>query len=226
MEMNTVQKFVLLAQHPTKGRFITPNTNLHCAIIGAILLEFSFREILELKRGRLLLKKEGIYSDPMFAKVSELLNCVEKPRKIRYWINKLSGHSKDFKQMILEDFEKNNVIKFVDTKILGLFPYQKHFLVAHHIRNDLIQQLKINILFHHALNQENFGVLGLVRACNMHKIFSSNRNELKVIKKSLTELLEESPVASAVDNTIKEIQAAIVGGVAASTVAVSAGGSN
>src|SRR6056297_2104655 len=104
MEMNTVQKFVLLAQHPTKGRFITPSSNLDCAIIGAILLEFSFREILDLEKDRLIMKKEGIYSDPMFSKVSELLNCGAKPKRIRYWINKLSGHSKDFKKMILNDF--------------------------------------------------------------------------------------------------------------------------
>ena len=52
----------------------------------------------------------------------------------------------------------------------------------------------------------------------MHKIFSSDKAELKTIKKRLKTIMEENPIAESVDKTIKEVQAAIFVGIMASTV--------
>jgi hypothetical protein len=54
----------------------------------------------------------------------------------------------------------------------------------------------------------------------MHKTLSSDKDELKRIKKELKQVIEKSPIAGIVDKTIKEVQAAIM----VTTVIVGAGG--
>jgi len=89
------------------------------------------------------------------------------------------------------------------------------------MRNSLIRQLRECILFHKELNNENSVLLGLVEACRMHKILSSDREELKTIRKELKAIIKESPIAETVGETIKQVQIAIISSVAAASVAAS-----
>jgi len=89
------------------------------------------------------------------------------------------------------------------------------------MRNRLIRQLRECILFHKELNNENTVLLGLVEACRMHKILSSDREELKTIRKELKAIIKESPIAETVGETIKQVQIAIISSVAAASVAAS-----
>jgi hypothetical protein len=66
-------------------------------------------------------------------------------------------------------------------------------------------------------------ILSLIEACKMHEILTSDRSELRELRKELKSLLKDSPIADVLDKTIKQVQAAIMGAVIASTVASSAG---
>ncbi len=49
MELSTVEKFILLAQHPEKGRFTIGVMQLNYGIIGALLPEMSQDKIVVLE---------------------------------------------------------------------------------------------------------------------------------------------------------------------------------
>ncbi len=53
MDLNTVEKFLLLAQHPQKGRNISSDLHINYGIIGAILLELSLDGELVLDNNKL-----------------------------------------------------------------------------------------------------------------------------------------------------------------------------
>jgi len=102
-------------------------------------------------------------------------------------------------------------------------PYRKSYLTDNRSRDSLIKQIRECALFHKELNNENIVILGLIEACRMHNIISTNREELKTLRKELKMIIKESPIAEAVDKTIKQVQAAIMGAVAASSIAATAG---
>ncbi|MCD6322766.1 MAG: GPP34 family phosphoprotein, partial [Clostridiales bacterium] len=120
----------------------------------------------------------------------------------------------------------NKFLRIENRKFLGLIPYRKSYLIDGTTRENLISQLRNNVLFRHDLNEDSILMLGLIEACKMHKIITSDREELKKLKKELKEIIKESPIADTVDKTIKQVQAAIIGAIVASTVVASSSGSN
>lgn len=226
MKLNTLTKFLLAAQHPSKGRFIISGMHIQYGIVGAALLEMSQEKRIDIESNKVFLIKEEESDNPIISEISMQIRNSKKPRTIKYWVTKLARKSNRFKWAVLTDLEKNNLIRIESRKFLGLIPYRKHFLIDNAIRDNLISQLRNNVLFWQNLDEESILMLGLVEACKMHKIITSNRKELKIIKKELKHIIKESPIAETVDKTIKQIQAAIMIGIIASTAAASASGSN
>jgi hypothetical protein len=79
--------------------------------------------------------------------------------------------------------------------------------------------MKECVLLRREINNENLVVLGLIEACNMHKIITSDKSELKTLKQELKAIVKESPIAGAVAVTIKQMQAAIAMATIASATA-------
>ncbi len=117
--------------------------------------------------------------------------------------------------------EAKGLIRIEHRKFLGLIPYRKCYLTDSRTRDSLIRQLRECVLFRRELINENIVILGLIEACRMHNIISSDRQELKTIRKELKLIIKESPIAEAIDKTIKEVQAAIIAAVTVSTMAAS-----
>jgi len=226
MKLNTLTKFLLIAHHPEKGRFIISEAHINYGIIGAALLEMSLDEQIRIEGQKLILIKDANSENFIISEISKEIKNAKKPRKIKYWVTKLARKSRRFKWEILANLEKHKLLKIEDRKFLGLIPYKKSYLIESSIRNGLINQLRKEALFGKNLNNDTILMLGLIEACKMHKIITSDKQELKKLKKALKEIIKESPIADTVDKTIKEVQAAIIGAIVASTVAASASGSN
>ena len=87
----------------------------------------------------------------------------------------------------------------------------------------MIRQLKNDILVYRGDAGESSALAGLVEACRMRRILSSDREELKMIRTQIKKILKDSPVSDAVAQTIRQVQAAIIASVTASVAASSAG---
>ncbi len=58
MNLNTAEKFLLIAQHPVKGRFTISDVQINYGIIGALLLEMSLENRIAIEENILILKNE------------------------------------------------------------------------------------------------------------------------------------------------------------------------
>ncbi|MBL4716741.1 MAG: GPP34 family phosphoprotein [Bacteroidia bacterium] len=225
MKLNTIEKYLLLAQHPTKGRSIY-GQYVNYGTIGAILLEVSLNDGVSIENKLLILKENIEFENPVLLDIANLIRSSEKPRKIKHWINKLVRKPRKYKWPFLNELENKKVIRIENKKFLGLFPYRKCYLIENAIRESLIQDIKTSILNNHELNNEEIVILGLVEACKMHKIISSEKKELKTIKRELKLILKENPIAGTVAKTIKDVQTAITIAIVTSTIAASSASSS
>jgi golgi phosphoprotein 3 len=224
MTLNTAEKFLLIAQHPSKGRFLTGDLQINYGIIGALLLDMTLENKIAIEEDRLILKNErSTLDNPVISEITSIIRNSQKQRKIRYWVNKLSQKSNNYKRSIMDGMEMKGFLRIEHHKFLGFIPYRKSYLTDSRSRDSLIKQIRECVLFHKELNNENIVILGLIEACRMHNIISTNREELKTLRKELKMIIKESPIAEAVDKTIKQVQAAIMGAVAASSIAATAG---
>lgn len=239
MKLNIVELFLLLAQHPSKGRFVIGDMQINYGIIGAILLEMSLDGMIGLENDVLVLKDssdENIDTDAnrdaaagtgtikqIVSEISAIISSSKKPRKIRYWIGKLVQKSNKYKWAFMSELESRNLIRIESKKFLGIIPYKSSYLTDNKARDIVIEQLKNNMLLNQDLSNESVVMLGLVEACKMYSVFSKDRGELKIIKVNLKKIIKESPIANSLDQTIKQVQAAILGAVIAGSMAASAG---
>jgi len=221
MKLNTLTKFLLVAHHPEKGRFLISDAHINFGIIGAALLEISLDEQIKIEDNKLILLKTGNSENTIMTDISKEIRNSKKDRKVKYWITKLSRKSSKYKWEILADLEKSRLIRIEDKRFLGLIPYRKSYLIERNTRNELIDQLKKDALFGRDLNNDTILMLGLIEACKMHKIITSDKKELKKLKQKLKDIIKENAIADTVDKTIKQVQATIIGATVATTIATS-----
>jgi len=220
MTLNTIEKFILLAQHPDKGRFVTSDMHMHYGIIGALLLEMSFDK-------RITIENNLLIANPNHHTVGtsledELLIEIKKatkPKKINKWLYKFVRKAKTYKKKIVNQLSDKRLVKIEKKKFLGLIPYQKTYLIDKRTRERLIRELSAALFSKEKISNENILLLALIEACRMHKILSRSKKDLKSIKKETKRIIKENPIAESVDKTVQEVQAAIITTIIASSAA-------
>ena len=86
----------------------------------------------------------------------------------------------------------------------------------------MVAELRETLFGNRKIDNETAMLLGLVQACKMHKVVCHGRDEVKACKARLKEILERDIISSGVDKVIREMHAAVMGAVVASTAATTA----
>jgi hypothetical protein len=222
--LSTPEKFLLLAHHPEKRRFRISPIHLRYGLAGAFLLELTLEGAVGMQRDRLILKESPPPGRPLMNEIAGMFREVSKPRRIRYWIRRLGRIPGKYKWQVLSDLEQQRILRIEKHRLLGLIPYRSSILVNRKLQNDLVREIRTTVMQKKDPPDEWVAVLGLIEACRMHRIVSPDRTERKMIRKNLTRILKESPIAASVDQTIRQVQAAIIASVAASSAAAASAG--
>ena len=223
-ELSIPEKFLIIAHHPDKGRFRITPIHLKYGLIGALLLEMSVEGSIDLENGKLVPGNEVKPSHPILENFMNKISGANRSHHIRNWIRRFALKSDHFKWQLLGDLEKQRILRIEHLKILGLIPLRRSYLMHKKLQYDLIREARNSIMQRGEIKEAQLALLGLVHACKMLKIVGRERTERKVIHRKLRELLKESPIAEGVDQTIRQIHAAIIVAVATSGAAASAGG--
>ncbi len=221
---STAEKFLIIAHRPEKGGFLTSQLFIQYGIAGAILLDLTLGERISIVDKKLLLKPGKALSSPMLNDVSTMISQSPNPRKISYWVGKLASRYNRYKWQILEGLEGKRILSIERRKFLGLIPYRQSVFTETYTRASLVRQLKNEILSGRGGDGELNALAGLVKACSLERVLSTDRDELKRIRQQLKVMVSESPVSDVVAQTIRQVQAAIFASLTAAVVASSSAG--
>ncbi|MCG8411856.1 MAG: GPP34 family phosphoprotein [Bacteroidales bacterium] len=210
MKLDVLNKFLLIAHHPQKNRFLTSETCLNYSIIGALLLDMGTNKQIRLEKNKLRLAESANSNNPIITEIIDTIRKSKKTRSIKNWMIKLNNKSNKFKTEILTQLEKKDLVRIEHKKILGLIPYTKSYITNNSVRDTLIEEIRNAALSKKELNQDTISILALIEACKLHSVIASNKQELKKLRKELKSIIKENPMAHVVDKTIKQIQDAIV----------------
>jgi hypothetical protein len=123
-------------------------------------------------------------------------------------------------QKILVD---SGTLRMERKRFLGI-PYSLYFPANMPATERLIHRIKDIVLYNKQPEEYELMFLGLAYACRMHRSMSKEVHERKKIRKALVKYIKENPVASGVNKTIMEMQAAITASVSAAVIASSSSG--
>lgn len=206
MELNFIERFLILAHHPKKGRYLVDGTFLNYSIIASALFQMAQNDLVEFVNHKILVKKDG-YTDNFF--VNELFAQIQKrksPKRIKYWINKFANKADRYRRYLIVQLSENGIFRIEYRKFIGLIPYRKSFMSNQTVRQIIIDDLREIVLEGKKVDRVSFALLSLVEACHLHRLISNNKQELKRVKLNLKALVYENPIASDLTNTIKDLQ--------------------
>jgi len=222
------EKFLLLAHHPRKGKFTDSRLSgdyVKYGMMGAIFLDLSLKGAIELKNKviRVTGKKDNLY--PEAEEILQRLRESRKPKKVKYWIRKMGSRGNRYKKRMLQRMKDKGLIRIEKKKFLGLIPYQKTWLLKTDQRHKMLLHLREVVMGRQKAGTEEAMLLGMIRACRIYRILVQQKGEQKEIKKALKQFMEENAIAGAVDQTLREIQAAIFASIGAASAASAASSS-
>ena len=226
MELNTIEKFLLIAHHPEKWWFKITQIHLKYGIAGAILLELDLRKKIALKDERVEVETQTTSRDTEYIIFDEIVQNMllsHRVHKPRYWIQKMGRRPRKLKWIFLEGLEKKRLIRIKHLKFLWI-PYRRSYLSDITSRQKLIYSLREILIYKKPKTEADSAILGLVEACKLHRVIEPDRNKRKIIRKELKQVLKESPISGILAATIKQIQTAVAMAIAAASAGAASAG--
>lgn len=220
MELNIAEKFIFLNQHPEKDYLIATAPGRNIGFFGAVLMDLAAWEKVKIENDYLYpTDKEGLLNQPHDLVVSELRNA-RKPRKTKYWLSRFSNKYSRSIKTIIQNLEEKRKLQIINKKFLFI-KYYRTRLVDFAGREQLINKLKNSALYGSNIDQETVSLLGLIQACQLHKILFKDRSERKIGKSKIKQIVENSEIAGDVGKVIQDMNAAIIVATTAASVSVS-----
>lgn len=212
MELNLPEIFLLLSLRPDRPGFLIPIEKLNPGMIGAIFMELSLKNMMEVKDKRLIIKKLPKNLNYPFDEIVSRVYKSKRVKKLKSWISFFSHKSRKYRIHILRSLEKKGLIRTTEKSFLFI-PFKSTSLVKKRVREDIITNLRTVLLNGKNMNNQSASILGLIQACKIQKALCQDKNDLKSIKIKLREILKNDSISQDVDQVIKEMQAAIIGAV-------------
>ena len=182
MQLDVLEKFVLLAHHPEKKRYLVSELYVNYGIIGAMLLDLSLLNKLDLQDEKLVITDRNDIPNPMVAEIADDIYKSGKHKKVKFWVMKYGRKAKKYRHKVLESLASKNVIEIERKKFLGLFPFIQTRVSDRRTLENLVREVKGNVFNHRGISEEDTVMLGLVEACKMYRALSKDRNEIKKMK--------------------------------------------
>ena len=161
-------------------------------------------------------KKNGEIVHDLFC---ERIMKSEKNRRISFWISRMTNKSRKIFRELINKLEKDRIIRKEQKKFLNIIPYYRYWFNDSSVRSDLIEALRGILLYGKQAGKKELMLLGLVESSKAYSLLSRERGESKLLRKKNTEFLKGDVMSAEINQTIREVQAAIVASVTAATIA-------
>lgn len=215
---NTAEIFLLLAQKPDKAGFLVPEHIRFPGLTGAILLDLCITGNIAVEKKKLIPLSGGNKLSLPHKEILEQLAGSTKTRKVKRWVSKLSSQARKYQKVVLKGLEKKGSL-MIDHKKFLFFSYYRSRLSDAGTRKKIIAQIRDIVITGEKSGNEMTAVLALIEACKLHKLLCRDRREIRLFRPKMKEILKEDAISQSVGKIISEMQAAIMGAVAATSVA-------
>jgi len=217
MELSLKENFLLINYDPVKGSS-RAGSFLGYGIAGAILMELAEMKKIRIEDKRIILSDRHHCNDPILDAAIDIISKSNKPMRIRTLLGKIQHRPKVFKKPLVESLVKKRYLKEVRKKFLFI-PYRMYPSGNISYSRNLKESIRRLVLKNEGDSKAIAMLCGLAGACKFsHKFFKAGE-ERKKAKVRIKKIVEESQIDKTIDQTIREIQAAILISVSAAAVA-------
>jgi len=209
INLNLVDKFLLLALDDEKGSFVSKPFALKYGLPGAILLELSLKEQIKIVDKKVIVNNVQSTGDALLDYCLELLKNSKKNRTLKYWIQSLGNKEKLIKKEVLNKLIVNGILVKREQKFLWIFNNDKFPTVNAKPENSLRKRLYEIITYHKKPNVDELMLISLIDTCDLNSIVYG-KERYKKSKQNIKNIIAEAKNSNAISATIKEIHDVIL----------------
>ncbi|HAF27754.1 MAG TPA: hypothetical protein DCG75_01780 [Bacteroidales bacterium] len=211
MNLNVFEKFILLSLDSKKGKFLIDTMSLNYGIAGAILMELSELNKINIERKKLILVDSKLTKNQVIDGCIKLIYNSKKNRRIKYWINKIGNNSTGFKKQILNELKLKGIIKIEKNSFLwGLINIYRYPILNTKPVDEQTSKLRKIVLENEKPDLESILLLSLMNSCKLTRILFINKKENRAANKIIKELTQNIEISNTVSQALKEIQTAVL----------------
>lgn len=221
--LRLTDQLLLIALDDETGEInFNASQSIYYGLAGAVLLELKLEGCLNFD-GKNIELKDGRHSeDPT---LNELIRYIHekskgRPRKLKYWVQKLGGHIQYRKKhrLFIERLVERGILNKSEKKVFFFFTKDIYPSQNTGKENAIRERVHKVVLQDEEVDEKMAVLIGLIKACSLEKmVFSSH--ELKQAKKQINFIMKNNAHSKAVNDTIQEMQAAIFASIGAATAA-------
>ena len=226
IELNLLEKYLLIALDDEKGKFINDSIHLHYGFAGAILLEMAMRDKIEVQGEIIKLKEKSTEKEVALNKAIELFRQ-EGKMSSKDCIAKLAKKAAELKNDTLQRLINKGVLEKKEDKILWIFPNDKYPTQNNLPENKLRHRLNELVLNGKKPEAEDIMLLSLINTSGLTKeAFRDASENRKVIKNKIEHMTSDMKLSQVINTSIREIQAAIMIAITTAVVITTTASSN
>ncbi|MFP4024988.1 MAG: GOLPH3/VPS74 family protein [Thiohalospira sp.] len=211
MQLNLIEKFLIIALDAKKGKFIIDSLSLNYGLAGAILLELSEMNKIDINNKRLELIDDKFTDDDVINDSIKVIKKTKRKRTAKYWVNKIGNSASRYKKQILRDLSNKNIL-VINKKsyFFGLFNFYSYPLSDRKYKDDIANHLLGIAIDKKDADLESLLLLSLLNSCKLSRTLFSNKKEFLAANKRIKELSKDVEISDAVRKTLNEIQRAVL----------------
>ena len=208
MDLTLKEKFIILAYDPVKGTNLASNY-IGYGIGGAILLELAGLKKINIEDNKIRLLNGHKTGDKMLDQVIAMISASSRTLKVKALISKIQSKPGKFKKPIVLGLIDKRYLR-VEQKRFLIFPYKRYPSANPGYRKDLVEYIRRLVLRKDGSDQDISMLIGLAGACGFSPKFFKTKEERKTARLRIKEIIKESQIDQAIDETIKAVQAAVL----------------
>jgi len=223
MKLTLSEQLLLLALKDEKGTVVSKaSMALDFGLAGALLLEMTVDERIDIQDGKLVIQNTTPSGDPLHDEVLAVLTAKGgELRPMKYWVPRLASKMRKLRHEIADRLVLSGILCREKKRILGIFPSVRYPTANPLPELEVREQLKRTVLAGTSPSMETRMILNLVKACDLSdEVFGKDKR--KQVKEQFKEPGDSKVVGKAISEAVAAVQAAVVAAVATAVIASSA----
>jgi len=209
LDLNLLDKLILLALDDEKGTFVSDSMVFGYCIAGAVLFELSIKKSIQIIDDKIKIIKEGKINDEVLNYCLQIISDSNKERKIDYWIEVIGNKAAALQKMVIDKLILLEVLEAKENKVLWIFTNKK-YPTKNELPENLIRK-RLNDIITNGLKAEmdEIMIISLVDSCALNKEVYG-KVIAKEKEKQIKSIIKEYQFADTTGKLIKEIHERII----------------
>lgn len=202
------EALILLGTDDDKGTAVS-SASLNYGLVGSILAELAMTESIELKDGKVAVTDNSLTDVSYFNTVLNEIKEDHKERTVEYWISHFAGNTKAINDPVYLSLVDKGILKEEDKTYFFFFNTNVYPTVDERPEQEIRNHVN-DVVFNNAETDAEIAMLlSLIKTCDLiEEVFGKERK--KEAEKKLIEIIDNNEYGKAVNQTVKDMETAIL----------------